>query len=117
MPILSSLIALAASQAFAHGPGGIHAEKSATKAAFDLVHTRVFKDGTHLVFEQVVAGTAGAEKPVSNGGKFPTAEVLSYVWPTTLDSSVTFPLPESTFFSSLHPRLIFIPYISQCFNS
>ncbi len=48
--LLSSLIALAASQAFAHGPGGIHAEKSATKAAFDLVHTRVFKDGTHLVF-------------------------------------------------------------------
>ena len=86
--LLSSFIALAASQAFAHGPGGIHAEKSATKAAFDLVHTRVFKDGTHLVFEQVVAGTAGAEKPVSNGGKFAKAEVLSYVWPTTLDSSV-----------------------------
>jgi len=86
--LLSSLIALAASQALAHGPGGIHAEKSATKAAFDLVHTRVFKDGTHLVFEQVVAGTAGAEKPVSNGGKFATADVLSYVWPTTLDSSV-----------------------------
>lgn len=86
--LLTTLIALAATQALAHGPGGIHAEKSATKAEFDIVHTRVFKDGSHLVFEQVVAGIAGAQKPASNGGNFAGAEVLSYVWPTTLDSSV-----------------------------
>jgi hypothetical protein len=86
--LLTTLIALAATQALAHGPGGIHAEISATKAEFDIVHTRVFKDGSHLVFEQVVAGIAGAQKPVSNGGNFAGAEVLSYVWPTTLDSSV-----------------------------
>lgn len=86
--LLSSLIALASAQVLAHGPGGIHAEKTATKAAFDIVHTRVFRDGAHLVFEQVVAGTVGAEKPVSNGGNFAGADVLSYVWPTTLDSGV-----------------------------
>lgn len=86
--LLTTLIALAATQVLAHGPGGIHAEKSATKAEFDIVHTRVFKDGSHLVFEQVVAGVAGAQKPASNGGNFAGAEVLSYVWPTTLDSSV-----------------------------
>ncbi|QDF67124.1 hypothetical protein FJQ87_10805 [Shewanella sp. SNU WT4] len=85
------LVALASAcigQAAAHNPGGIHAVKSLTKADFDIVHTRVFKEGTDLVFEQVVLGTAGKEKPSGNGGKFAGAEVLSYVWPTTLDSSV-----------------------------
>ncbi|PIW61774.1 hypothetical protein [Shewanella sp. CG12_big_fil_rev_8_21_14_0_65_47_15] len=86
--MLSMLIALGSSQAMAHGPGGIHTEKSDTQAAFDLVHTRVFKDGTHLVFEQIVTGMAGADKPKSNGKKFATADVFSYVWPTALDSEV-----------------------------
>lgn len=56
-----AVVAVAASHAFAQGLGGIHSEKSATKAAFDLVHTRVFIDGTHLVFEQVVTGSSASE--------------------------------------------------------
>lgn len=85
--LLSSILVLATAQAQAHGPGGIHAQTSATQAEFDIVHTRVFKDGSHLVFEQVVAGAVGAKKPAGNNKQFAGAEVLSYVWPTTLDSS------------------------------
>ncbi|MFT0632848.1 hypothetical protein ACMFY5_12140 [Pseudomonas sihuiensis] len=41
-----------ASPVWAHGPEGIHSEKSGqVEAAFDLVHTRVFKEGSDLVFE------------------------------------------------------------------
>jgi hypothetical protein len=83
--ILSTLLA---GQALAHGEGGIHSEKSAdgkVEAAFDLVHTRVFKDGDDLVFEQLVDGEAGSRVPTAKGS-FARAEVYSYVWPTSLDS-------------------------------
>ena len=85
-PFALALTALLASQAWAHGPGGIHSEKS-TKldATFDLVHTRVTKDGSDLVFEQLVDGQAGSRTP-SPKGSFAAAEVYSYVWPTSLDA-------------------------------
>lgn len=81
-----ALSALLASTVWAHGPGGIHSEKSAQiDAAFDLVHTRVFKDGSGLVFEQLVDGKAGSRMPAAKGS-FAGAEVYSYVWPTSLNS-------------------------------
>lgn len=85
-PFALALTALLASQAWAHGPGGIHSEKSAKlDATFDLVHTRVTKDGSDLVFEQLVDGQAGSRTP-SPKGSFAAAEVYSYVWPTSLDA-------------------------------
>lgn len=85
-PLAFALSALLASTAWAHGPGGIHSEKSAQiDAAFDLVHTRVFKDGSDLVFEQLVDGKAGSRMPAAKGS-FAGAEVYSYVWPTSLNS-------------------------------
>ncbi|MFW9078762.1 hypothetical protein ACOI9X_05690 [Pseudomonas sp. P2757] len=76
---------LLSSQAWAHGPQGIHSATGKTDAAFDLVHTRVFTDGSTLVFEQLVDGKAGSRVP-SAKGSFAGAEVYSYVWPTSLDS-------------------------------
>lgn len=83
---LSAWLAMLASPAWAHGPEGIHSEKGGqVEAAFDLVHTRVFKEGSDLVFEQLVDGQAGSRLP-SAKGSFAGAEVYSYVWPTSLDS-------------------------------
>ncbi|CAD5110480.1 hypothetical protein [Zestomonas carbonaria] len=72
--------------AFAHDGGGIHSDKGQVEAAFDLVHTRVFKEGDNLVFEQLVDGKAGSRMPTAKGS-FAGAEVYSYVWPTSLDSA------------------------------
>ncbi|MGA6107015.1 hypothetical protein ABS648_14105 [Pseudomonas solani] len=75
-----------AAPASAHEAGGIHSEKGGkVEAAFDLVHTRVSRDGDMLVFEQLVDGEAGSRVP-SAKGSFAGAEVYSYVWPTSLDS-------------------------------
>ncbi|MBZ9667316.1 hypothetical protein H3221_021480 [Pseudomonas sp. LMG 31766] len=74
-----------ASPAWAHGPEGIHSEGGQVEATFDLVHTRVFKEGRDLVFEQLVDGQAGSRLPTAKGS-FAGAEVYSYVWPTSLDS-------------------------------
>lgn len=85
-PLAFALSALLANTAWAHDPGGIHSDKSAqVEAAFDLVHTRVFKDGQDLVFEQLVDGKAGSRTPTAKGS-FAGAEVYSYVWPTSLNS-------------------------------
>lgn len=85
-PLALTFAALLTGSAWAHGPGGIHSDKSPkVEAAFDLVHTRVFKDGDQLVFEQLVDGKAGSRVP-SAKGSFAGAEVYSYVWPTSLDS-------------------------------
>jgi hypothetical protein len=55
-------------------------------AAFDIVTAKVTKSSDTLSFSIVVAGAAGASKPTANG-KLEGADVYSYVWPTTLDSS------------------------------
>lgn len=56
-------------------------------AAFDIVAAKVTKGADAMSFSIVVAGAAGASKPTANG-KLEGAGVYSYVWPTTLDSSV-----------------------------
>lgn len=53
-------------------------------APFDLVLTRVHREGTKLVFIEQVAGPAGETRPAANG-KLAGSEVFSYVWPTSLD--------------------------------
>lgn len=81
------LTSLSVSPVPAHETGGIGSDKNGkVDKAFDLVHTRVFKDGSDLVFEQLVDGQAGSRKP-SARGNFAGSEVYSYVWPTSLDSS------------------------------
>jgi hypothetical protein len=57
-----------------------------TDAAFDIVAAKIAKQGDSLVFSVAVASAAGASKPTANG-KLEGANVYSYVWPTTLDSS------------------------------
>lgn len=67
-----------------YGPGGIHSEKNVqAEAAFDLVHSCVFKGGDQLVFEPLVDGKAGRRTSTAKGG-FAGAEVYSYAWPTSL---------------------------------
>ncbi|WP_367860535.1 hypothetical protein [Pseudomonas brassicacearum] len=69
----------------AHEPGGINSAKGQVDAAFDLVHTHIYRVGDNIVFQQVVSGTAGANTPKASG-KFAGADVYSYVWPTSLGS-------------------------------
>ncbi|MCW2271135.1 hypothetical protein D3C77_03750 [compost metagenome] len=83
---LAFTLTLLATQAWAHESPGITSAKGNAEAAFDLVHTRVYKQGDNLVFEQLVDGKAGSRLPTAKGA-FAGAEVYSYVWPTSLDSS------------------------------
>jgi len=74
---------------FAHNKhsGHIQAPSSAAIATeFDIVHAKVITQGSHLIFQQVVTGKAGNKQPKKNG-KLAGAEVYSYVWPTSLNSS------------------------------
>ncbi|HWD33130.1 MAG TPA: hypothetical protein VG536_16220 [Pseudomonas sp.] len=83
---LAFTLSLLATQVWAHENPGISSAKGNAEAAFDLVQTRVFKQGDNLVFEQLVDGQAGSRLPSAKGA-FAGAEVYSYVWPTSLDSS------------------------------
>ena len=68
--------------------GHIQAEKSEkTLAEFDILHTKITTQGTHLVFQQQVRGTVGKSVPEAHG-KLSGADVYSYVWPTKLNSSL-----------------------------
>jgi hypothetical protein len=67
--------------------GEIHDEADATMADFDIVHARVTRDSNALVFHMHVSGKAGETRPTARG-TLASAEVFSYVWPTSLDSSV-----------------------------
>ncbi|WP_341501247.1 hypothetical protein [Gallaecimonas sp. GXIMD4217] len=55
-------------------------------APFDLVHTKVVREGDHLVFQQQVRSDIGSLKPTVNG-QLGGSSVFSYVWPTSLDSA------------------------------
>ena len=73
----------------AHEDGeAIHSEADETiDAEFDIVFAQVVRVGSNLVFQMVVEGDAGVTVPQA-AGEVAGAEVLSYVWPTSLDSSV-----------------------------
>jgi hypothetical protein len=88
------LLALAtgfASGASAHDqghPAGIATEpRRAVEAPFDIVHTRISTTGNVAVFHMAVSGKAGESRPAKSG-QLAGASVFSYVWPTSLDSSV-----------------------------
>ena len=57
------------------------------KATFDIVQAEVKRQKGFLEFTMEVSGRAGQTRPTP-GGKLAGAEVFSYVWPTSLDSSV-----------------------------
>lgn len=59
---------------------------TAVATEFDIVHAKVITQGSHLIFQQAVSGEIGNKKPKKNG-KLAGAEVYSYVWPTSLNSS------------------------------
>ncbi|MEZ4618295.1 MAG: hypothetical protein R2867_22655 [Caldilineaceae bacterium] len=66
---------------------GIDAPTSeGAEVAFDIVHTQVSRDGAFLNFKQIVTGEVGSIIPTKTG-QLGGAEVESYVWPTSLDSS------------------------------
>lgn len=61
-------------------------ENETITAAFDITYTRVTRLGSNLYFSMTVRGEAGSAVPASTGA-VPGAEVLSYVFPTSLDTS------------------------------
>ena len=84
--ILTLMITIPAYASGKHD-GHILAPKSKEAAAeYDIIHAKVITQGSHLVFQQEVRGTAGKRKPKANG-KLAGADVYSYVWPTNLNSS------------------------------
>jgi hypothetical protein len=91
----TSFLTLAASllwcaTAWSHGEqhqGGIHAEaKKGSRAAFDIVHTKISTEGNTAIFHMAVSGKAGQTRP-TRSGKLAGSQVFSYVWPTSLDPS------------------------------
>jgi hypothetical protein len=62
-------------------------ETEGVAAEFDIVFAQVLRVGSNLIFQMVVAGEAGETIPEPSGA-VPGAEILSYVWPTSLDTSV-----------------------------
>ncbi len=68
-------------------PGCIQTNESTDIApAFDLVATRVAREATDAVFAQRLSGRPGSLKPEPKG-RLNGADVYSYVWPTSIDSS------------------------------
>jgi len=87
--IAAALLSLAGG-AYAHSghSGGIQtAPAKATKAPFDIVHTKIATEGNVAVFHIAVSGKAGQSRPARTG-KLAGSSVFSYVWPTTMDPSV-----------------------------
>lgn len=72
----------------AHDGEPIHNDEGeSVEAEFDIVFAQVVRVGSNLMFQMVVEGNAGATVPETTG-EVAGAEVLSYVWPTSLDTSV-----------------------------
>lgn len=73
----------------AHDDGtAIHGDETeGVDAEFDVVFAQVTQAGSNLYFQMVVAGESGSVIPEATG-EVAGAPVLSYVWPTSLDSSV-----------------------------
>lgn len=73
----------------AHDDGEpIHGDETeGINAEFDIIFAQVVHVGSNLVFQIVVNGAAGVTIPEATG-EVPGAEVLSYVWPTSLDTAI-----------------------------
>ncbi|WP_223164653.1 hypothetical protein [Massilia mucilaginosa] len=89
IPAFAASILWAALPVHAHQghTGGIHsAPAKAVNAPFDIIHTKIAREGNTAVFHIAVSGEAGRARP-SATGKLAGSSVFSYVWPTTLDPS------------------------------
>lgn len=96
LPLLAALN-LSTSTAFAEGDhdhahavnqdGAILSEADATKtAAFDILAAHAHRKGNIVTFHMTTNGVAGTDVPTAIGA-VGGADVLSYVWPTSLDPS------------------------------
>lgn len=84
-----ALLMILAIPVAAHDDGEpIHGDETEGVAAdFDIVFAQVLHVGSNLIFQLVVAGEAGVTIPDPTG-EVAGAPVLSYVWPTSLDTAV-----------------------------
>lgn len=85
----AAAIALLPAAALAGGghdhSGGITAgHGTVAPAALDIVHVRITTDGNTAIYHMAVSGRAGASRPAPTGA-LAGAEVIAYVWPTSLD--------------------------------
>ncbi|MCU0465137.1 MAG: hypothetical protein MUF38_11270 [Anaerolineae bacterium] len=82
------LVAFIAFPAVAHDDGvPVHTDESeGVTAEADIVYAQVVSIGGNLIFQMVVVGEAGANIPEPTGD-LAGAPVVSYVWPTSLDSA------------------------------
>jgi hypothetical protein len=86
--LLGLLMLLAVLPAAAHEGEPITGDETESAAPeFDIVFAQVSQIGSNLYFHMVVNGEAGATLPETTGD-VAGSEVLSYVWPTSLDTSV-----------------------------
>ena len=81
---LSALCAVSGS-AMAHDISAMAG--NAASPSFDIVQTTIVRSGPNLIFRMAVSGKAGASKPAKTG-QLAGSHVYSYVWPTSLNSSV-----------------------------
>jgi hypothetical protein len=84
-----ALLMILAIPVAAHDEGQpIHSGEAEDIAAeFDIVFAQVLHVGSNLIFQLVVAGEVGVTAPEPTG-EVAGAPVLSYVWPTSLDTAV-----------------------------
>lgn len=87
--LLVILMAMVALPVSAHDEGDpIHDdEETGVDSEFDIVFAQVTRAGSNLLFQIVVVGEAGAKIPEAIGA-VANAEVFSYVWVTSLDTSL-----------------------------
>lgn len=93
--LASSLLALTSpsSQADQSDHDGIHAPQSVSDSGtetldpFDIVHAKISSKGNIATFHMRVSAKAGTNKPIATG-KLAGSNVFSYVWPTSINSSV-----------------------------
>ena len=86
-----------------------------TAAAFDILATSIRVEGATAVFAMTTAGNAGDTTP-QPAGALAGAPVLSYVWPTTLDSgSVGFAADQGilAFGVTTHPDFDDTPWFDE----
>jgi hypothetical protein len=68
--------------------GGIASPEDTTiDASFDIVRTEVRRENGHVIFRQEVRDAAGEITPTATGA-LAGSSVFSYVWPTSINSSV-----------------------------
>nr|WP_306266085.1 hypothetical protein [Pararhizobium sp. IMCC3301] len=90
---LLATLTLATGPAFAEGThaidqvGAILSDADTTRtASFDILAAHAHRDGNVVTFHMTTKGVAGADVPTATGA-VGGAEVLAYVWPTSLDPS------------------------------